>query len=361
MKAILLFILIFTVSCASKNAITVNFQTVILKGDSLTSFYKMHEEVVIVNQTEHLLRTNTKHKSIDFYNLKKRAFEKRIQIPFYFDAFNYISQDTIYVLKYEEFTLCHFDSQGNQLKIVDFNELSTHSDGIKFGVYGHYKRFKTIDNKFLMNIVAIIRPPDYYSYPTIGIYDINNHQLVKTGYFPDYIQNGEMWFSFYPFYCVNSKNEIVNSYAVSHSLFVYDLNGNLKKTVDAKSKFIDKLESLNMEKSYVRKFSSEYEITRSRYDALTYDKYRNLYYRVAIHSQDLVNIDGSVNEYNSNPWSIIILDSNFNIIDEVLMQANLYKPNFLNITKDGILIQKNLDNTESMTDLEYTLVRIKYR
>lgn len=75
--------------------------------------------------------------------------------------------------------------------------------------------------------------------------------------------------------------------------------------------------------------------------SVKYDKYRNLYYRIVKHSFMNKQEDIRVTEYYEKPWSFIILDENFNYIDEIAFTGEECLTGFV-IMPDGLLFTKHI-------------------
>lgn len=77
-----------------------------------------------------------------------------------------------------------------------------------------------------------------------------------------------------------------------------------------------------------------------KYGNLYHDKYRNVYYRIAYPENELSSNENfkEIYAYGRKTFSIIILDSNFNIIGETLFPDFIYNPAVIFIREDGLYI-----------------------
>ena len=83
---------------------------------------------------------------------------------------------------------------------------------------------------------------------------------------------------------------------------------------------------------------------RSNYGNLLYDKYRDVYYRIAFPQTEIEDKQINTMElmrYGRKVFSIIILDNQFNIIGETLFPAYTYNSNLIFIREDGIYISNS--------------------
>jgi len=325
--------------------------------DAQSISYAIFQYIDNINDTDYLIRSNHKNISVELFNLNTRTLDKRAMLDLqnYFQAFLVKSMDSIFAIEHNKHILSMFNESGELLNQYDFTQLLNEKD-VEYVIYANNNTpLIHVNNKFIFNIVANIPTPHFYEYPTIGIFDIEKGTLTKIANFPDFVQQGRIWMNFNPFYCLNNRNELVYSFAMSDSIYIYNLDNSVSNSVSVKSKYIDSIPPMTQGMEHNRKYNSEYQITQNFYRTLLYDKYKNLYYRVAVHYQDLVNEDGSINQYGSNPWSIIIMDSDFNIIDEVMMEPNKYRLDSLMVSKEGLLIQIQDELIESGNQLVFEL------
>lgn len=96
-----------------------------------------------------------------------------------------------------------------------------------------------------------------------------------------------------------------------------------------------------------------YYISQHSYSNLLYDKYRKLFYRIALHP-----LSGWQSGAFLKPFSIIVMDMNGNLLSETPIQkdyANLNLHN-MHITKDGLLIQRKTLNEDVIEFVVYNIV-----
>ncbi len=359
MKYLPIIFLLFASCVGQNNDFSYNIKPLRIEIDSLANFRSIGDNVFEFDDKEYLYRWNRDNNSVDIFSINNKQMSKRIDIPFSFDGYYPIVMDKLYVIEYEKNIIHLINDQDEILKSFDFNALIS-NDTLKYITYSSSgKMLNIIDDKVIINIVANTIVPKYYKYPTMGILNIKKNQLDKFAYFPEFMQDGNIWKSFYPYYCINNKNEIIVTFATSPEIFIYNEDGELIETKNIKSSYIDNFKPIPTENTYQKSTSIEYETTRSRYSLVIYDKYRDLYYRFAVHPQESVNDDGSVNQYNSNKWSIMVLNSDFELIKEILMEKNKYIIHSAVLTKEGLLIQKNKSNSPDYNYLDYSLIKIK--
>jgi hypothetical protein len=108
-----------------------------------------------------------------------------------------------------------------------------------------------------------------------------------------------------------------------------------------------------------RSYNDKFDIESGFYENIFYDPYRRLYYRIVTHPQKYINSDSTVNEYFDKSWSIIILNENFNILNEIAMPAKVYDFANIFVAKNGLFISNNNNNNKNLDKnyFSYTLYK----
>ena len=97
----------------------------------------------------------------------------------------------------------------------------------------------------------------------------------------------------------------------------------------------------------------KYFVGQHSYSNLLYDKYRNVYYRIAQHP-----LIGWESGAFSKPFSIIVMDVNGTLISETPIQedyANLNLHN-MHVTRKGLLIQRETADENVIEFIIYKLI-----
>jgi hypothetical protein len=76
-----------------------------------------------------------------------------------------------------------------------------------------------------------------------------------------------------------------------------------------------------------------------RYKNVLFDEYRRKYYRICLHSLNYENGE-TVNLYEDKPWSIIVLNEQFDVLNEYLFPQRKYDFQNVVITRSGLLIAR---------------------
>jgi hypothetical protein len=156
----------------------------------------------------------------------------------------------------------------------------------------------------------------------------------------------------------NNNKEIVYSFPMNDTLFVYSHDGILKRKVSAPSGYfgdfppppIDERTENNSEKL------TNYLLQLKRYVAILYDPFKDRYYRIVAHWQPLKNEEGVKNVNSDAPWSIIVLDSDLQILGEQKIEPYTYKFDGVVVTEKGLLVRNNYFHSKEDRDkISYTL------
>ncbi|MFO7575598.1 MAG: DUF4221 family protein [Bacteroidales bacterium] len=125
----------------------------------------------------------------------------------------------------------------------------------------------------------------------------------------------------------------------------FERNNKLYTTVDfagfkattAKSNFHRKTESppTNPDPEQFLRYSIE----TPSHTGITYDKYRDVYYRICYHGKTTGKDDNLIQLASFKPsYSILILDNHLEVIGETLLPENQFYPEEYFIAKEGLYI-----------------------
>lgn len=135
--------------------------------------------------------------------------------------------------------------------------------------------------------------------------------------------------------CFDGKRFIYSFY-FDEDIYVTSMNQKNIERYNVKSKYINKVEYIDD----FGRMTMEQICELANYGNLIYDKYRNVYYRIAYPKTKLEkNINGiELRTYGRKNFSIIILDDKFNIIGETLFPDYTYNSTLMFIREDGLYI-----------------------
>ncbi len=188
----------------------------------------------------------------------------------------------------------------------------------------------------------------------------NGHVSMMNYLYPNsYLDKG---LKFYEYSMAKKNENLVFSFFGDHRLFYASkADENQLKSKKVKSQYLsDNLPIFP--KNGAREATYEYLFASDHYESLLYDEYRNIYYRFAFPKQSFQNMEELSQLRDApNSFSIMILDDNLEVMDEVLFDNSRNVPNNVFIGKDGLYIStshpKNPDNKEGK--MVFDLLRIE--
>ena len=135
--------------------------------------------------------------------------------------------------------------------------------------------------------------------------------------------------------CFEGKH-FVYSFHFDETIYIASQDHDSIKEVKVKSKYIDKVRLLDDYGNLTITDACE----NPNYGNLLFDKYRNVYYRIAYPETEIEKeVKGlELLQYGRKNFSIIILDKNFNIIGETLFPDYTYNSTVMFVREDGLYI-----------------------
>ncbi len=193
--------------------------------------------------------------------------------------------------------------------------------------------------------------------------DINDSTVSTFFSYPKSYANG-IWgpnmLQFY--YCYNSSSENF-IYSFSADPYLFEQNNNMELTSYlAQSKYFSEIKPMQS-KDFSRENRIKYFLTTPDYNAIIFDKFRNVYYRFAhlpISSDDLSSRD--MNKSRIKHTSVIILDADFNKIGENLIPRFSYTETMFFVTREGLHLGKwetSINHEDTLTFGVFQLEKVK--
>jgi hypothetical protein len=224
-------------------------------------------------------------------------------------------------IEYTSWAIPNYNGVRHKIDISPANRPVIYDDvlSITMAPYVKLAEFYDHDHEFKMNLqsnecMSYLRYPDHYS--ADNWWHVSGNGIYRT---------------------LSGEGELVFSFAIHDSLYIYSNRGTHLRTVPAKSRYMDEFPP----PPYIdtdQRATLEYATTIPMYKAIIWDKYRNFYYRIATHAQSARNASGRINNVNDRPWSIIVLDQQFRILGEQRFPAGNYYYAAIYPVKDGLLI-----------------------
>lgn len=194
--------------------------------------------------------------------------------------------------------------------------------------------------------------------PVVTILNLKTKKISYAMNYPEmyskYNWGGHMAYRL-PYYTISPNGRIIVSFPASHDLAVSSLDSLSNVTMSfAGSRYIKEIKSYPAIKSPVGISSSDiwkWYMGNPSYEGILYDKYRELYYRIArLPDNDYENgVRG-----NHKPISIIVLDKHLNYLGEELLDIGpRYLPSNTFVSRNGINIQILTDNEDILKYYTY--------
>ncbi len=347
LSTILFFILIL-ISCTHKNNeknLLYKVSTINIAIDDSTDNTggKLLIYVDKSSSNNYLCKYNNIRNSWDIYNLTTKKLFKIIRFNNNLLEYNggllIQNFNKIFAYDYNLNKLIVSDTSGKIYQIKDLSSMLK-DNNTKYEASSICCPIGIYQNSIFMEARAKLPPRQFYFGKCLFIYDLKKDTSFLTISFPNlYKYNKDFGKYAAAFNIVN--NQLIYSFEVDPNLYIYDLQGNLLKSINAKSNFLDKFDFLDSTKEHDIKSFREFNMAHGSYFNLIYDKYNKLFYRIIRHNMPLTDKNNKINDFLYADFSIIILDKDLNIITEQFFKGSIY--DFSNIipTNMGLLISKN--------------------
>ncbi|NUM50733.1 MAG: hypothetical protein HUU48_06405 [Flavobacteriales bacterium] len=338
-----------TIDIKNKNIIPYtnieNVDSIILKGITIDNIDKISFNLF---DSTHLVVC---HLNNEYYKIEKYSL----------DSSSVVMGDIIYkekgrINRIRDFILFKdsliFLDKNFQLTKLNFNDSVLTTNYINIDKYS-FCSDQFIEQRLILdnnNIFIKLSPKDIennnkpYNTHLIGEYSLNQQKLILTfGNWPKKqidLFNENKYFPVFsePSFVIDNKKCYI-SFGFDPFVYTYtNYSNNVYEKKIIKSAFINESNNgVDFDADYQE--VANYLITTGFYLKLLKDPYKNLYYRIVKHPQNLKNENGLLNGRFDGSWSIIVLDSVLNTKYEILMPKNRYNYLFSFVSKRGLFIQ----------------------
>lgn len=279
---------------------------------------------------------------------------------------NVVNFDTIFWFNDNSNELYLLNSKNEIKKIKDFNNQLING---KFYINGMFSKYANNNLYFICTCsdCDILNKnnqqkawKNYYSkYPNIKL-NLIDTSFTFVGSFPnDYKIDGNYYHERFGKFCINNKGEIIYSYKASPNILIVKDDSNFKEK-KANSRFFDKTNTFPYEKNEDLKFMSKWYLYEPYFVGIYYDSYRNLYYRLAKHPVNSDKEKGLKKFKNTDAdWSIVILNSRFEIINEIKIDNNYDYRWIFTPCKEGLYIGEKFEKNKKNNQIKITLFEVK--
>ena len=351
-------------------------------NDIHTNFYFYDKS----SKKEYLFNYDGFNKKIMIFNFSNGNKINEIPLKNTINSFYVHNLDSIFLSNNDDFseinnTISLINSKGELKGIYDFSKVLITERQNK-----NYVRLKLNDNPysfftfcfknnffFLQVAPEGLERNEKYYYPTIAVVFLKNNSLFNIdllGKYPVFYNSKDIYVADYTSFVVQNieysikknitqlKYSILNSFILTDDVYLYekkininDININSNDNI-SKNIIIDATKTFNIHSNnkgsflpITKHFQGDIVTYNGfKYSSIKYDNFRNLYYRIAIHTrqqQTIINDEnGESKEVSKQNWSIIFTDKNFKIIDEIIISDDInYAKDFF-ITKNGLAFIK---------------------
>jgi hypothetical protein len=241
-------------------------------------------------------------------------------------------------------------------------------NGIKYMIKYHSSNYITIkENEIYFTIFPYVSLDKFYELPLEISYSLSEHKITSLFLkFPKTYNYQKDWGALGMDFtkCKNKSGELFYNFPFTNPIIKY--SNKILTTVSTASSNYFKIfppEYLNDDSLNYAKYVIEFANTTSFYHSLMYDRFKDLYIRLAAHEQSLLNstiyTHATYNQFNDRNWSLMFYNKNFEKINEQLFEGKKYNFESVNITDQGLFIAKTLDPALNTT-MKYTFYLFKY-
>jgi len=239
--------------------------------------------------------------------------------------------DTTGVVKYKKQTSLPLkDADGGEVYLMDVsNQFPLYFDASKKELYLH----------IMCN--CGLEDPGFYTKRVEAKLHLANGQVTILNYhFPESYRLAFYGQNVFPFRVVNGPLHIT-SFESDDSLYVFNRNNNSIKKYPCRSRY-QKIDFISFDSSFYNSDNridrlSEHMTVSPAYKKILFDPYRNLYYRFFLREIPLKDEKGIYNNLLKKDIIIMVLDNNFNIIEERNIGSS-YMPYYSFVTRKGLYV-----------------------
>lgn len=337
--------------------------------DEETSYLTSYLQYIDTDSMAQLCFMNTYNNSIYMYEAVSGEFNKKITFQKEGDngvndlqGFYFINNDSIYVYSYRTNILYLADQEAEiRSKMTMYDATESNENYFLPSPYlqtrSPLKGFK--DKLYCGGFVSgenLIETTE--NRPVITAVDYNNkNKAYRVNYpkqYADYNWAGGFAYRM-PFFDLDSSSLIV-SFAADHHLARVNLVDETNESYYAGSSKIEHIKSFPQSKTRPINEDEMFDwyMSNASYEGVFYDRYRQLYYRIArLPSKNHV----SGTRQNNKPIIIVVLDKNLKYLGEVSLPKEIrYHTSNCYVSKEGFNIQVLTDDENKLTFYQYLFI-----
>lgn len=331
-----------------------------------------HLQYIQRNDSNILAFTNDYDNSIVFYDYNSRKYLNRILYdkegangigPIF--AFCYVSEDSIYHYHYNLSTLFRTNSDGKVLEKHLVQVISNPSPDSLFLAPTLFPRpqspMRLIGSEMLIPgfLIAEVEGENEKNRPVMTFFNLNTHEIRHSDCYPSMYHDsnwgGDMtWRSVK--YTMSPDGEFVLSFSADHNIRVRKLDE--ENYSDYYAGIGDGYDIEPIENSVVNfkiiptEVKLKHYVSNLTYDGIYYDKYRNVYYRIA----KLPDSDIDIHKRPiRKPIEIVVLNKDFTILGKASLPSYKYWISHVFVGEEGLHIQIQSENEDELVFKTFVL------
>lgn len=371
------------VSCTRSGTATykahlVPFKEITLTLDNETPNTSRCAKIYEQGNKELLVYLNDQKPSLLFYDLNTLQLVKNLRLVkegpqgvSQIKGFFIKNKDSIFVLNPQAYSLSLLNAYGevtNRYLLIKNTQFISRPDesDVSMPVMGsNEEAYMEGDN---LNISAI---PDMlpnvkqgYSQGKVNLsVNLKTKDIDYSVGFPlRYVSNNYAFVAFEIYRCLDSRKNLIYSFGACDSIYVYDTHSKFKGAYYAGSKYFDGVKASTGPVSQTKdKELDEKIVTSPFYFYIMYDKYRDVYYRLAAQKHTLNDSEKRTNNLLDKPFSIIILNNKFQIIGEEKFPHSVYSLKNIFVGKEGLYLSRSFykNTTDDENLLKFSVFKLK--
>jgi hypothetical protein len=213
---------------------------------------------------------------------------------------------------------------------------------------------KVINSNIYLNIIkSNLRVDEELSYKKLMSSNVilkgklNDNQLINysyTGSFPKKYISGENYNNYYCNIEINNS-KILISYSASDSVSVIDSLNKTRTYYFGSKNIKDEIKQISFKDLEINSRVNSYVRNEAKYIKVIYDPFKKQYYRI-------YQLKNSTKQNTVSKWGIVIYNSEFEFINDIIFDSVEYTYLLISPTKEGLIISKALNN--------YAIDKIKF-
>jgi len=385
-------ILLINIGCKEGNKTNKNIETnkttykdkvLLLKKDSITfpidnetALYSASNfQCIEINDKHYLFFANAYDNTLRYHELTNKKLSKKIDLEFvgkngvgHIEDVSILHKkpNSLFLFNTDESKLYSLSQEGKvkfSADLYDFNTNIPHDNLFPYISESSYMISKNNDF-FIPGRLDIV--PGFFEKEVIIKHNIKSKKTSWVGKYSD-VYKDNFWGPSYKYalkMTTDTNGKILLSYPVDPYIYEISEKGDIKQKALISSKYIKETLPFNTNMSYVfsdskRSYEKEkiYGYSHSDYSTIRYDKFRDIYYRVAfIRPTEYEILKGNSKLH----FSIIVFDNKLNRLGETeLFSSSIYNTSKIVIFPEGLGLIRRDKYDKNDSELTFSIFKIE--